>query len=408
MWRRHGDSLYALLVVVVFTLELVAIAGLVWVSSLRLGGLVSRSRLDLILVGAVAATALALFGLTVFILGYHAVSGIAERRHTDALTMWTERWIQTLFFHAEAPAPPLTPDGEDAALALRELLRGEDAVALTELLRSYGLDQRLIDRIHTRRLARRLDALDRLSRARFWTALGPLVEVFTESDAVGRLMAGRAIARILADWPPGPARDEACAAFTSALEAAPLPAGATAEIIQLLEWSAPPIVRSLLAGERQRPELLRAAADAVGRLGLHDLKGQVGQWITHPDPEVRSAALRSLSRLGRVPLNLSEDLVAALDDQTEFVRVQAAHAAAGLPATLVLPILYEAMGDRSWWVRRASAESLLRLGTAGRTALEKAARSHPDRFARDMSAQVMADAEGRREPSAPQPMEVPA
>jgi HEAT repeat protein len=147
-------------------------------------------------------------------------------------------------------------------------------------------------------------------------------------------------------------------------------------------------------------------------MGRTELRGQVGQWIAHPNPEVRSAALRALSRLGRVPLNLSEDLLAALDDQTEFVRVQAAHAAKGLPQKLVLPFLYEAMGDRSWWVRRASAESLLRLGAGGRAALEKAARSHPDRFARDMSAQVLADSdvavEDRRSPIRAQRMEVPA
>jgi len=412
MWRRHGDSLYALLVVIVFTLELSALAALVWVSSLRLGGLIPRSRLDVILVGAVVATALALFGVTVYILGYHAVSAVLERRHTEALSSWTERWIQTLLYHADPPKPPLTPAAEESALALRDLLRGDDGRALTELLQGYGLDDRMIDRIQGRRLAPRLDALDQLSRARFLTAFEPLVQVFVASDAVERLMAGRASARTLSHWPPGPERDQACAAFTRALEEAPLPTGAAAEVIQLLEDVAPPVLRALLSSERQRPELLRAAADAVGRMGRTELRGQVGQWIGHPDPEVRSAALRALSRLGRVPLNLVDDLLAALDDQTEFVRVQAAHAAKGLPQKLVLPILYESMGDRSWWVRRASAESLLRLGAGGRTALERASRSHPDRFARDMSAQVLADSdaevEDRRRPIGAQRMEVPA
>src|SRR5262245_24644636 len=223
MWRRHGDSLYALLVVAVFTLELGALAALVWVSSLRLGGFVPRSRLDVILVGAVVATALALFGVTVYILGFHAVSAVLERRHTDALASWTERWIQTLLYHADPPKPPLTPAAEESALALRDLLRGDDGLALTELLQEYGLDDRLIDRMQGRRLAPRLDALDQLSRARFRTAFEPLVQTFVESDAVGRLMAGRAIARTLADWPEGPERDRACAAFTRALEEAPLP-----------------------------------------------------------------------------------------------------------------------------------------------------------------------------------------
>jgi hypothetical protein len=53
--------------------------------------------------------------------------------------------------------------------------------------------------------------------------------------------------------------------------------------------------------------------------------------------------------------------------------------------------LYEALGDRSWWVRRAAAESLAARDAWGVDALKKASVSHPDRFARDMAAQVLLD-----------------
>ena len=81
----------------------------------------------------------------------------------------------------------------------------------------------------------------------------------------------------------------------------------------------------------------------------------------------------------------------ALTDDTEFVRVQAARAAAFVPAIDALVALHESLGDLSWWVRRASAESLLRLGRRGLSVLARAARFHPDRFAREMASQVLLD-----------------
>jgi HEAT repeat protein len=85
-------------------------------------------------------------------------------------------------------------------------------------------------------------------------------------------------------------------------------------------------------------------------------------------------------------------VVIALVDDTEFVRIQAARAAAFVPEANAVTALYEALGDRSWWVRRASAESLLARDAWGISALKKAATSHPDRYAKDMAAQVLLDA----------------
>ena len=82
----------------------------------------------------------------------------------------------------------------------------------------------------------------------------------------------------------------------------------------------------------------------------------------------------------------------ALNDDTEFVRVQAARAAAYLPPEVAVPVLQGSMGDSSWWVRRASAESLLKLGPKGIGTLWAAANKHPDVFAGDMAAQVLLDA----------------
>jgi HEAT repeat protein len=326
------------------------------------------------------------------------LSAVRERRQVDLLERWTERWIGAVFLHQPVPQPPLSREALDAALDLRELLKGDEGEALAAILEQVGVAHGFIRQIGSRRLASRLEALDGLAKGRFREAFHPLLELLADEEGVVRLMAGRALARILANWAKGPELAYATSEFTEAMRRTTLPAGAAGEILLLLEDAARPILATLLTTTGDRPRILRAALDATGRLGLSQLKGKVGQSITHPDPEVRAAALRALSRLGKFPRNRADDLVVALDDQTEFVRVQAARAAIGLPQRLVVPLLYETMGDRSWWVRRASAESLLRLGTGGRAALRRAAEGHPDRFARDMSAQVLSDAGEAMEP----------
>jgi HEAT repeat protein len=392
MWRRHGDTSYIVLVLGVFTLEILALAALVWTFSLRLGGLGSETTLEEVLIAAVLTMALGLLGITVYILAFHALSDIGDRRRDGLLGQWTERWLSTIFSHEEPPKPPLTPEAEEAALELRALLQGEDGLALSEVLERYEVDRRLIRKMGSRRLSYRLEALQDLARGRFRAAFYPLIPLLAEGDAVIRLMSGRALARTLAEWPSGQERDAATSVFAIAVKAAALPAGATVEILLLLEGSARPVLTALLLSRRDRTNLVRGALDATGRLGLIDLKELVIPWIDHPEPEVRAAALRALGKLGRVPRRVVPEFVAAFGDDTEFVRVQAARAASGLSQRLAVPILYEGLADPSWWVRRASAESLLQLGARGQAALRRAARSHLDRYARDMSAQVLIDA----------------
>jgi HEAT repeat protein len=80
-----------------------------------------------------------------------------------------------------------------------------------------------------------------------------------------------------------------------------------------------------------------------------------------------------------------------LSDREDIVRTQAARAAYLLPADEAVPALVALLGDQSWWVRRAAGNSLHRVPTAGTAALIRASRDHPDRFARDMAAQVLRD-----------------
>ena len=58
-----------------------------------------------------------------------------------------------------------------------------------------------------------------------------------------------------------------------------------------------------------------------------------------------------------------------------------------------MPALERHLADESWWVRRAVAGSLARLGEAGVATVKRAAETHPDLAAREMAVQILLEAD---------------
>ncbi len=391
MWRRYGDIPYTLLVFAVFSLEVISLAFVTWTFSGDLFGFVPHMDVEGVLVAAVALTAAALAMLAGYVLVYHALSLSRERRSQERIKEWTDLWIQALFKQGPFPEPPLSPEAQEAALSLRELLGGEEGKEIASRLEEAGVGESLIRRVHSRRRTVRLEALEALARARLPATFGAVTALLRHPQPHIRLMAGRTAARTIAIW-NGPSREIGVASFAQSLPETHLPAGALTEVLILLEDAAPAVINRLMADPSLPASIARACLDAIGRLELVQLAYEAGSRITHRDPEVRAAALRALGRLQRVPTRSRDAVVIALADDTEFVRIQAARAAAFVPEPSAVTALSHALGDRSWWVRRASAESLLARDEWGLRALQQAAASHRDRFARDMAAQVLRDA----------------
>lgn len=393
MWRRYGDASYGMLVLAVVTAEVVALGALTFAFSLGLVSAVPGWVPMAALVGTLALTGLALVALTAFVIMYHWASLARDRRHQAQVQTWTQVWVQALYAAAPPPAPPLCREAREAALRLRELLRGDEGRSLSRLLEGAGLADDLVRQLSSRRRIARLEALEDLARARLERAMGALLQAMRSRRPGTRLMAARAAARTLAVWQPGPERARAAAALAGALVAARLPAGAVGETFLLLEDAAPPVIERLLAAPALPVPLARASVDAIGWLHLADLQQRVADMLRHPSPEVRAAALRALTRISSLPPESRGAVRRALDDETEFVRIHATRAATLLPRRDALGELWHKLGDPSWWVRRAAAESLLLLGPPGRRVLVRAAAAHSDRFARDMAAQALRDAE---------------
>jgi HEAT repeat protein len=411
MWRRYGDDLYALLILAIFSTEALVLGFLTWRFAAGATAALGGEGLGTVLIFSVAATALALITVGGYVLAYHVISSRSERGRRERLDAWTARWVGVLFERGDPPPGPLPAEGVETLLDLREHLAGAEGERVEALVRSYRIGEGLIDRsriegarwstrfvgsLQRRRLSRRLDALQYLAKARLAQSVEPLLLLLEDREPAIRLMALRSVARSLARMPEGPLWDRGILGFAEAVRSARIPPGAVEECLLLLESAAPRVLAILLAASHD-PPLLARVIDAVGRLKLLELGEEVAPHLDHPEVEVRAAALRTLGRLGYLPSTAEASVTAALEDETEFVRVQASRTAMLLPREVARPALWERLGDESWWVRRAAAQALLGLGADGPKLLQSAGTGHPDRFARHMAVQVLLDA-GRLDP----------
>ena len=399
MWRRYGDAFYTLLTLAVFGFETIALGGLSL--SFLLGGAtgIASTPVEGILLGVVISTASALALLGLYLLSYHFISNLRDRWQAEQLDKWTEWWVGLALTGPGEPVDAgsgrrrLPRVAVDSVLSLLEAVKGEEGDRLKEALAGHGVDHWFLRRARAGHLTARLDAIEGLGKARLPQAFDPLLGLLHHAKPVVRRMSARAAAVTLAVLPPEPGPDSPHARFIQAIKHADLQPGVVQEALLLLETRAGPILRELLADPQLSDSLHWVALETVGRLGLADMADQVAASSDHPDPELRAATFRCLRRLGSVPEAAEATLLHAVGDEVDFVRVQAAHAAAFVTAEAALPALEPRLEDASWWVRRAAAASLARLGELGVATVKRAAESHPDKAAREMAVQILLEAD---------------
>jgi HEAT repeat protein len=391
VWRRYGEFTFATIFALAISIEAIPLGYLTWTLAARLVSRSDGERLGSILLGAVGSTAAALILLTAYVLAYQHISSRHESVRRARRQAWVERWLRVLDGAEEAPVGTLKPEAIEALLALREALRGSDSSRIAQLLERYGAVVALERVAEHGSIGRRLDAIVALSNARIPTSLPTLVAGVRDSHQILSVASARAAARTLARVEDLFDRDRGAGALARAMDAAQLPYGIVEEVVVLAEDAATSLIQVLLLKERPRPATVRAAIDGIGRLKLLVFSEEVVRFLGDPDDEVRAAALRAVSRLGFLPESARGIVICALTDDVDFIRIHAATAARLLPRPQALAFLSERLGDRSWWVRRAAADALVSLGSAGLGQLGRAARTHPDRFARDIAEQALRD-----------------
>jgi HEAT repeat protein len=397
MWRRYGDAVYTLVTFAVFGFETLALGALSISFLLGRTTGIADTPVEGILLATLTSTASALALLGFFLLAYHFTSTMRDRWHVEQLDTWTERWIALALEDAPAEQTADVPRrlpraAVDAVLSLLEVVKSEEGDRLKAVLARHGVDRLLLRHVRSGHLTARLDAIESLGKARLPQAFDALISLLQHPRPVVRRMAVRAAAGTLATMPPEPGPDGPGARFIEALKGTDIQSGVAQESLLLLETRAGAVLRDLLAQPDLGDRLRWVALETTGRLGLADMAGEVAGSTSHADPELRAAALRALHRLGSVPEEAHGSLLEALRDEVDFVRVQASHAAAFLPAEVALPALEPGLEDESWWVRRATAASMARLGDDGVAAVRRAAETHPDQAAREMAVQILLEA----------------
>lgn len=394
MWRKFGGVAYATLTLAVFTIQAVALILLTWAFIFdRLGvgpeGIVMRDALAV----AVGITALAVMVLTAYTLVYQTLSSARlqrERRETEA---WRLRWIRILFSDEEEAPDKLDARAIEALVNVREKLTGREAETVDAMISASGIIHDLVAIATSARrysVARRLDALDLLARAGAPMEFEALARLTRDPEVAIRVMAIRALARAAAGLETPEGRQGAALLLIDLIRAADVPAGAVEEALLVLGPAADDVLRLMLASH-DRPELVAAALDAVGRLHSAELVADVTAHLDSSDINVRCAAWRAIDGIGVLPEGSVERLRAALGDPAGQVRAQACRAARLLPESEALHQLDALLTDSSWWVRRAAALSLGRMGEAGIEALTAAGEGHADRFARHIALDVLVE-----------------
>jgi HEAT repeat protein len=392
VWRRFGDETFSALVAVVVTAEAGGVLVLVFLMGGRATGLVGPSRVRGVLMASVVSVSLGLVVLTVYLLAYQGISHRRELALERSRSRWVGVWLDVLYLDREAPIPPLSHGAVSALLEVRETLKGVEGRRVAQIVDRYGLGERFARKMRGTKISARLEAVEALAQARIPSALPDLIALIGDPEPVVRVAAARASVRTLAAVPSGPDRDAGAAHLIQGLETNQLPRGVIEEILMLGEDAAPLLVGELLLRLDVPVASLKAGLDAAGRLQLFTFTDELIRFVDHANPEIRAAAFRAFRSIGYLPPEAEPAVVAALGDPVEFVRIHASRAARLLDAETALPILWNALGDPSWWVRRAAARSLINLGGAGRKELAIASAAHPDRYARDMAGQVLRDA----------------
>ena len=242
---------------------------------------------------------------------------------------------------------------------LMNLVRGEDLLRLTELLRGLGTVDAALVRLARGSEAERIRAAATLACFPEAPVPDALERALGDRSWAVRLAAAQALARL--DQPPAFAR------VVAALDGV---SGAHTRRLRSLyrELAAiDPGPAIALAQEAKQPATRLLLIDALGNCPDYRALPVLIATLADPNPDIRAAGFRSLSRLD--PPDAARHVVRGLTDPAWPVRAQAALCAGRLGIDEAVPGLSRLLGDEEWWVRFRAAEALFALGEAGRTEL---------------------------------------
>jgi HEAT repeat protein len=325
--------------------------------------------------------------LTVLLALQVLVLRLRQQRRTRRTARTLELWRPLLFLAAEGPSPSLPPiAAADAVTVLTLWNHLQESVAAEARDRLNAVARRLGFHVMARRMVRRrgmsarllgITTLGQLQDRESWE---PLCAFTASPSVVVSVTAARALIRIDRQA----AIDHLMPAISSRLDwpaalVATLLAAAGADVV-----SAPLVHAVEHAAPREAARLLRFLDIAHS----NDAIPVVRRLLRHADDvDVIAACLRVFK--DHDDLDVVRRL---LDDERWQVRVQATAALGRMGTAEDEPRLARCLADPEWWVRYRAAQGLCALLADAQERLDRLQRDHPNPFARDVLAQVRAEA----------------
>jgi HEAT repeat protein len=346
-----------------------------------------------------ATTALAVLVVAAAVLGTVIVLGRAMRRARDARRTRLAAPARRLLLavstgddDADVDALVVLPPRiwraiEPNAVALLGKVRGEAYAALVSVFERRGAGTRALRDVRRRDPVRRGRAAEVLGSLRRDEAVPALVDLLGDPDPDVRIVAARALGTI-GDPSAAPHLLASVAARRS------IPSHQIAHAVVRIGAPAQPAVVYALG--HQVDSVRAVAAEVLGLIGAVGAARRVEEALRDdPSVEVRVRAARTLGRLGT--RGAVAPLLAGLDPgEPPALRAEAARALGELGTAVSTTALAALLGDAQYQVAHEAARSLLRLGAAGREALNAALGTDEMSAAHAREALALAELDERR------------
>jgi len=288
---------------------------------------------------------------------------------------------------ADEVTPDLQRDPDEALPLLMEVserLETSDRAKLHPLFAALPVRGDLREDLRSRNWEKRLPAAERFGYLGDHGTVDDLVAALKDEVLVVRFAAARSLVALRA----ADAVEPILLAFDVPGE---LNERRTAEILhEMGDAAIDPLLAVLRNGEGKHSDsVINVAARVLGQLRAPAAVAPLKELLGSKEFRVRLNAVRALGTIGEQ--SALPDVAKLAGDPAWEVRNVVMQAIGKLHGTEHVATLVPALGDEAWWVRFSAAQALYSLGEPGRGALRRASLEATDRYAREMSLQVLGE-----------------